>query len=220
MEEPATSGPSAARHDGFRDHRHRFSDAGAGVRLPDSDIPGRGPPDKSQRALAAAGFVDGPEESIRFGIERSRSYLLREKRPTLSFLIFERLVRHRVPGLVVTRQHPDRVRQEHSLRNVRIMWLSHIPGKDFQEPTALGTLSKVIEMFIADNNGECVLLLDGIEYLILNNDFMPTLRFVEHINAFVMRDGAIFLLPLDPRALNEKELNLLERVPAVMKGDP
>src|SRR6266849_609629 len=44
-----------------RDHRHRFKDAGAGVRPPDSDLPGRGPPDKSQRALAGAGFVDGPD---------------------------------------------------------------------------------------------------------------------------------------------------------------
>jgi KaiC/GvpD/RAD55 family RecA-like ATPase len=40
------------------DHKHRFSDAGAGVRTPDADLPGRGPPDKSQRALAGSAFFE------------------------------------------------------------------------------------------------------------------------------------------------------------------
>ena len=91
------------------------------------------------------------------------------------------------------------------------MWLSHTPGEDFHNPTAIGTLAKVIQKFSEDNNGEGVVLLDGLEYLIINNGFLQTLMFVEHVNEFVMQRRAIILLPVSPDTLEEKELALLER---------
>src|SRR5437899_12156957 len=113
-----------------------------------------------------------------------------EKQPELSFRLFEMLLGQKTPGLCITRQYPDRVRRERGLTETRIMWLSHTPGEDFHNPTAIGTLAKVIQKFIEDNNGEGVVLLDGLEYLIINNGFLQTLMFVEHVNEFVMQRRA------------------------------
>ncbi len=44
-------------------HTHRRGDAGAGVRPTDEEPPGKGPPDKSQRARASPAFSDGPPRS-------------------------------------------------------------------------------------------------------------------------------------------------------------
>jgi hypothetical protein len=199
-----------------RHHRHRFQDAGAGVRLPDSDLPGRGPPDKSQRALAAAGFVDGPDFPLNL-IGQGLGWLVKERRPTLSFEIFERLVRHGVPGLCITRQFPERVRHEHGLTDVRIIWLSATLGEDYIDPHNLNTLSNLIARFLNERpNG--VILLDGLEYLIINNDFPRILHFVEYVIELIMLRQAIILLPVSPRTLEEKELAMLERNLMVFEG--
>src|SRR6267143_1407676 len=113
-------------------------------------------------------------------------YLIKEKKPDLSYRLFSMLTRDGTPGLIVTRQHPERVRQGRGIEGGRIVWLSHTPGEDYHNPT-------------------------GIEYLVINNGFLQTLMFVEHVNEFVMQRKAIVIIPVSPDALEEKELALLER---------
>lgn len=144
-------------------------------------------------------------------IEKGVCYLVKEKKPEVSYRLFEVLMEQKLPGLVVTRQYPERVRRERGLMDVRVLWLSHTPGEDFHNPTAIGTLAKVLQKFVEDNGGEGVILLDGLEFLIINNGFLQTLMFVEHVNEFIMQHRAILLLPVSPETLEEKELALLER---------
>ncbi len=155
------------------------------------------------------------DEFVRTGlpmdIEKGVCYLVKEKKPEVSYRLFEVLMEQKLPGLVVTRQYPERVRRERGLTDVRILWLSHTPGEDFHNPTAIGTLAKVLQKFVEDNGGEGVILLDGLEFLIINNGFLQTLMFVEHVNEFIMQHRAILLLPVSPETLEEKELALLER---------
>jgi len=151
-------------------------------------------------------------------LEKGACYLVKEKKPELSFRLFEMLLGQKTPALCITRQYPDRVRRERGLAETRIIWLSHTPGEDFHNPTAIGTLAKVIQKFIEDNNGEGVVLLDGLEYLIINNGFLQTLMFVEHVNEFVMQRRAVILLPVSPDTLEEKELALVERNMKVLES--
>ncbi len=151
-------------------------------------------------------------------LEKGVCYLVKEKKPELSFRLFEMLLTQKIPSLCITRQYPDRVRRERGLTDVRIIWLSHTPGEDYHNPTAIGTLAKVIQKFIEDNNGEGAVLLDGLEYLIINNGFLQTLMFVEHVNEFVMQRRAIIILPVSPDTLEEKELALLERNMKVLES--
>ena len=146
-----------------------------------------------------------------FDLERGACYLVKEKKPDLSYRLFDLFLHQRVPALCITRQYPERVRRERGLSDVRVIWLSHTPGEDFQNPAAIGTLAKVIEKFVEDNGGDGVVLLEGLEYLIINNGFLQTLMFVEHVNEFIMQRRAILLLPVSPDTLEEKELALLER---------
>ncbi len=151
------------------------------------------------------------KSGLSMDIEKGVCYLVKEKKPEVSYRLFEVLRDRKLPGLVVTRQYPDRVRRERGLSDVRIVWLSHTPGEDFHNPTAIGTLAKVLQKFIEDNHGEGVILLDGLEFLIINNGFLQTLMFVEHVNEFVMQHRETLLLPVSPDTLEEKELALLER---------
>ncbi len=138
-------------------------------------------------------------------------HLIKEKKPDFSYSVFGHMVKEGLRGLCVTRQYPDRVRRERNLPDIRIIWLSHTPGEDYHNPTALGILTKAICKFIEDSGGEAVVLIDGLEYLMVNNGFLQTLMFVEQINEFVMQRKATVLFPVSPEALDEKELALLER---------
>ena len=168
------------------------------------------------------GEMGAEAETLRSGMpiemEKGVCYLVKEKKPELSFRLFDILLGQRLPGLCITRQYPERVRGERGLADVRVIWLSHTPGEDFHNPTAIGTLAKVIQKFIEDNNGEGAVLLDGLEFLIINNGFLQTLMFVEHVNEFVMQRRAIILLPVSPDTLEEKELALLERNVKVLES--
>jgi hypothetical protein len=144
-------------------------------------------------------------------LEPGSCYLIKEKKPDLSFRLFSMLTRGGTPGFIITRQYPERLRRERGITGVRIVWLSHTPGEDYHNPTAIGSLAKLISGFLEENGGAAVVLLDGLEYLAINNGFLQTLMFVEHVNEFVMQRKSIVIFPVSPDALEEKELALLER---------
>lgn len=145
-----------------------------------------------------------------FDIIGGACYLVKEARADLSFKLFKMMIDKNSPGLCVTRQHPERVRKEKQFKKIRIIWLCHTPGEDYHDPTALGSLLKIICKFI-ERKKNSVVLLDGFEYLMVNNGFLPTLSFVENINEFVMQRDGIVIIPVNPVALDEKEIALLER---------
>jgi hypothetical protein len=144
-------------------------------------------------------------------------YLLKEARPGLSYRLFARLLREDRAGLLISRRHPSRVEREEALSPARHVWLSHSPGEGFHNPTALAGLNRLIDGFLKEN-GPSVILLDGIEYLILHNDFARTLLFVEYLNDLIGQYPAILLLPINPEALDVKEVALLERNMDVLNG--
>jgi len=152
-------------------------------------------------------------------LEPGACYLIKGRKADSSYRLFSRLTR-KTPGLVISRQFPDRVRRERGVVDSRVIWLSHTPGQDYHNPTALGSLAKLISGFIDENEGVATILLEGIEYLSVNNGFLQTLMFVEHVNEFVMQRKAIVLIPVSPDALEEKELALLERNLTDLRAPP
>jgi len=56
-----------------------------------------------------------------------------------------------------------------------------------------------------------VILLDGIEYLMINNDFARILHFLEYVNEQIALHRAALILSVDERAFDAKELAYIER---------
>lgn len=137
-------------------------------------------------------------------------YLLEEARPGLSYRLFALLLQEDRAGLLISRRHPAQVKKEEALAPARHVWLSHTPGEGVHNPAALAGLNRLIDGFL-NENGPSVVLLDGLEYLMLHNEFARTLLFVEYLHDLVAPHPAIVLLPINPQAMESKELALLER---------
>ena len=74
----------------------------------------------------------------------------------------------------------------------------------------LGSLTNIISRFV-ESEVKTVIMLDGMEYLLVNNDFARLLKFIEYINELVMQNKALLIISIDKRALDEREMALLER---------
>ncbi|MBN1678310.1 MAG: DUF835 domain-containing protein [Candidatus Thermoplasmatota archaeon] len=152
----------------------------------------------------------------KYALKPGRSYVVQEAPPDISFDAFVNIVStagadgRRAVGLAISRQHPGLIRDKYGLEKTPIYWLATRAGEGVMAPTNLGIMTNTIVQFIRENDNGIV-LLDGIEYLVVNNDFAKVLRSIDQINDHIVQSHAVMVIPVDPRAFDPKELALLER---------
>jgi len=120
-------------------------------------------------------------------------------------------------GLCILRTHPDVVRKRFN-SDFTMVWLTKTescPVDDpqsrceFVSPTDLPRLNTMIKSFLAENRGGRV-LLEGMEYLVTQNEFKNVLKFLQVIRDQVILAKGIMLVPLDTAVLEERDLKALE----------
>lgn len=160
-----------------------------------------------------------PEEllhiSRKYSLRKGRGYIVEDPQSVFSFDILVNLLStseegERLTGYVISRQHPSLLREKFGLENTPITWLATQAGENVIDPSSLGMLAHaVMDFYSKKKNG--VVLLDGIEYLVTNNDFKKVVRMLEQINDFVMQYRSYLIVPIDPRAFDPKEVAILQR---------
>ena len=143
-------------------------------------------------------------------IKQGYVYLVKEKKPVLGFKVFSDLVESGVRGLCVTRQHPDDLKKEHSLGDAQIYWLTMSNAENGISATNMERLNKIIAEFTAQH-GNSIVLLDGLEFLIVHNDFSKVLKFVHYVRDTVIMNKSRMLIPVDVDTLEKRDAELLAR---------
>jgi len=145
-----------------------------------------------------------------YALEPGYMYMLMSGETETSFRIFQDLVKHGHPGLCVTRILPDTVRKAYSLEKTPILWLTtnKIPDQHCVMPTNIVDLSSAIINFM-ERTQDGVVLLDGIEYLITQNNFRSILNLMQLLNDKIMLNKSMIIVPLDPEIIDPKELHQL-----------
>jgi predicted neuraminidase len=139
------------------------------------------------------------------------SYILKTRNTDKAFDMFMKLrERTAADGIIISRVFPDRLRKMYKLEDSILMWLSHQKTDESIDPSNLEKLEFIIHEFISRHEGALV-LIDGIEYIILQDSFENALKFLQSLNDLIILNKATLIIPLNPVALNKKELSLLER---------
>ena len=115
----------------------------------------------------------------------------------------------RAQGLCFTVDSPKIIRQKYLLQTTPIFWISKY-GSNSIDPATLEVIADIIKDFTRQSKNP-VVLLDGLENLIIMNGFMSVLKFIYNIREWIIQHNAVFIFPVSPLTLNDKELAMLER---------
>jgi hypothetical protein len=143
-------------------------------------------------------------------LERSFSYLVEEDKPETSYNLFLKTLSKGMKGYCVTRNYPAKIRSKFDLKDTPIVWLSNVGRDNAIRPKDLEKLSVALEQFLSQSGGGIV-LLDGLEYLITNNNFITVLRLIQSLRDQVAINQSILLMAVNRSTLESHQLNLLER---------
>lgn len=171
-----------------------------------------------KKASAPEGMEKARKSAKKYELRRGLSYVVKEQKATKSFEIFVDRVTHNIQGLCITRQFPAVVRQEWGLEETPIIWLSNQLGKVYVNPANIGILGDTVIRFI-EKSDDSVVLIDGVEFLIVNNSFDKVLKMIHRITEVVMEYKSRLIVSVDPRALDLREMALLERNMEIVEGE-
>lgn len=157
------------------------------------------------KAIAESGINIKAED-----LERGIGYLVMEENPAVSYKLFSNLIDKGHKGFCITRTFPGRVKTKYVFDDVSVLWLSRARDSDSILPTNLGGIAQNVKDFMGRNN-DGVVLFDGLEYLMVHNDFPKVLKLVHAINEHAAINDTRLLIPLNPYALEKDKLAFLKR---------
>jgi hypothetical protein len=148
-------------------------------------------------------------------LKAGHCYLIEENKPKFCFDVFSHYVEENFIGLCISRVNPKRIREDHRIKEeATLLWLtdSKTAGEDSIEPS-LERITYDIKAFIGKNkeNSTPLIVFDGLEYLLSNNQFNPVIRFLRHLIDECSVSDSVMLIPLSPLAISQQELKMLER---------
>ena len=146
-------------------------------------------------------------------------YLVEERRPRVSYELFEHALSAGCAGLVITRDFPKKLLSEKDLDSCRVVWLTNLVGEGRVNPTAIGILMSQIRNFI-ESQKRTVVVIDGLEYLVSLNTYDRMLQFMHQLRDIVATNECILVVPVDPRTMSEREVAMFERSMEVVVPRP
>ncbi|MBC7108155.1 MAG: DUF835 domain-containing protein [Methanomassiliicoccales archaeon] len=144
-----------------------------------------------------------------FALEKGCTYVIKEKIPNRAYRIFSDAISQGARGLIVTRIYPPKLKSKYEIRDSVIYWLTNVRMDIAIRPKDLEELSFKLEKFILANEG-AIIIIDGLEYMITNNDFTTVLKFVQSLRDQVAIKNAILLISINPLTVEPHNLKLLE----------
>ncbi|MBU7016236.1 MAG: DUF835 domain-containing protein [Theionarchaea archaeon] len=143
-------------------------------------------------------------------LRKGTTYLIKEETSQKGFHIFLDLLTYGYKGLGILRTHPDEVRREYHITDVPILWLSRLQvGENVIYPS-IKVIEQIIEEFM-ENEGNHVIFLERLDYIISQRGFEKTLQFIQKLSSLIYVTKSIAVLHIDPLTIGERELLLIEK---------
>jgi len=145
-----------------------------------------------------------------FQMESGMSYLVEEAQPGHCYELFIQQMGTGRAGMCITRSNPRLLTRRFDLGNADVRWLTDSPVDGKKVKPKLEVLMNPLEEFIRrDQRG--VLIIDGIEYLISIHRFTATVKFLRAVIDLVSGSDVIFIMPINPSAMDDQNLNIVRR---------
>ncbi|MCK4457442.1 MAG: DUF835 domain-containing protein [Thermoplasmata archaeon] len=145
-------------------------------------------------------------------VEPGYNHLVVGDTPTVAYEQFNSLMKKNLAGLIISTTYPEKLKREISIENVELYWLTDT-SSDFQtlDPKRLDfEIMRAISNFVKKSDGG-VILLDGLEYLAVENGFEVSLKFIKKVNDLCSINDATLVVPITPLSLALDQLSMLKK---------
>jgi DNA-binding NarL/FixJ family response regulator len=143
-------------------------------------------------------------------LDPKKGYIVLEKEPKKSFQIFMDLVTHGIPGFIVTREHPENLKQKYKLLRTPVLWLSRSDAENTISPDSFSKLIYLIKDFTKKSE-ESVILLEGLEYLIAQIGFEIVLTYLHELKDTIVMNNSRVIIPFHKETIPDREFSMLEK---------
>lgn len=142
--------------------------------------------------------------------ESTKFLMVEEKRPDRCYRLFLGLLANGKHGLVITRSHPDLLREEYRIEKTPVLWLAKQPGPSRIEPANLSILQQIVTEFMHKGNNAAV-IIDSLEYIMENNPPEEVIMMLYDLRDEIHVTDSTLLLSVDPETMDPQYVALLER---------
>ncbi|MFQ5883868.1 MAG: DUF835 domain-containing protein, partial [Thermoplasmata archaeon] len=162
---------------------------------------------RKEEELVAATEASEPFE---FEAQEGKGYIFAEDGRKRSFEMLISEIEKGSNGLCFTRTYPPNLNKQHDLSGVKVMWLSRDFDKGGLVPTNLGAIFNQVEKFLGENKDKRnFIVIDGLEYLIAQNDFRKVLKLIHSLRDSIGVGRNTLLIPFNIKSVDERQAALL-----------
>ncbi len=112
--------------------------------------------------------------------------------------------------LTITRVFPEKLSLPLSFGYVEYFWLTNMVGERRISPASLGRIVSIVKS-VADSGKKAVIFIEGVEYLVLENDFNTVLRTLNQVCDIAINSSSKVFISVDPVALSQRDIAMMER---------
>jgi len=147
-------------------------------------------------------------------LDKGFNYLVYEDKADLVFKLFkEALSEEYMEGFCLTTVFPKKLKKLYGLEKTSLMWLSDSKGEERAvSPSRLDfEIAREMKKFIKEKGDKGVVLLEGLEYLLLANDFDKVRKFVKSVCDLCSTTETTFIVTINPESFNKETTTILSR---------
>lgn len=141
----------------------------------------------------------------------TQSSILLEEGIEKSYRMFCSLIDSGVPGLLISRNHPEKLARKYRIPKIPVVWLSRSKAEYALSPCDFLGLKNAVEGFL-ERNQKSVIMLDGIEYFTVQIGFDRTCEYLKEFKKIVVSNDSLLIVPFCRSTIDEDELDLLSTI--------
>lgn len=142
---------------------------------------------------------DSPQKYL---LEKGTSFIV--EHPEKAYDILKDLTTHGTDGLSISRMHPEKLRNQHNLEKIPMLWLTKMDSEITIDPLCLEKITYLVERFVQESE-DSVIVLAGVEYLMVHNGFDRVSKLLHVLNTIVKGSTSRLIVSVIPKVMNEQQ---------------
>ncbi len=146
-------------------------------------------------------------------LDEGYNYLIVSNEQETAFEMFVSMLKSGSIGLSISTTFPDKLKKEYDMAKAEVVWLTDTSVADKKTINPHRLEFEMMRMYASfvKNNSKSAIILDGFEYLVVENGFDKVFKFIKKINDLSSVNNATLFVPIGTDSLEPDQLGTLKK---------